>query len=116
MAARIIKIESSDQLERLYERSFDSPIVLLKHSDRCGISFDVLEQTASIDGDVHVVVIQEQQALSAEIALRTGHRHQSPQAFVIENGKPVYHATHYGIDPAEIAICSKIHNNKIDND
>ncbi len=111
MAARIVKIESSEQLDELYERSFDEPVVLFKHSERCGISFDVLEHTTSIDGDVHVVVIQEQLALSAEIAARTGHRHQSPQAFVIENGKPVYHATHYGIDAAEIAALSKRQKN-----
>lgn len=102
MSAKFVKIESSGQLDELFERSYAAPVALFKHSNSCGISSDILEQTAGVDGVVNVVVIQEQRPISAEIAERTGHRHQSPQAFVIKDGKPIYHATHYGISPAEI--------------
>ncbi|MCC7308714.1 MAG: DUF2847 family protein, partial [Acidobacteria bacterium] len=40
--------------------------------------------------------------ISNAVEARTGHRHQSPQAFVIRDGKAVYHASHYGIDPEMI--------------
>lgn len=102
MAAKFVNIISSGQLEELFERSFSAPIALFKHSNSCGISSDILEQTAAVDGEVNVVVIQEHRPISAEIAERTGYRHQSPQAFVLKDGKPIYHATHYGIDPYEI--------------
>lgn len=102
MSAKFVKIGSSSQLDELFQRSYTEPVVLLKHSNTCGISLDVLEQTAGISGTVNIVVVQEDRALSNEIAERTGHRHHSPQAFVIRNGKPTYHATHYGIDPESI--------------
>jgi bacillithiol system protein YtxJ len=102
MSAKFVKIETFEQLDELFKRSHDEPVILLKHSNTCGISLDILEQTAVIDGTVNVVVIQENRPISDTIAAKTGHRHQSPQAFVIKDGKPVYHATHYGIDPNEI--------------
>lgn len=99
MSARFVKIESSGQLAELFERSYGEPVALLKHSNRCGISSDMLEQMAAVHGDVNVVVVQEHRPISNEIAQRTGYRHQSPQVFVLKDGKPIYHATHHGIDP-----------------
>ena len=36
------------------------------------------------------------------IANLTGVRHQSPQAIVLRDGKPVYHASHYDIEATHI--------------
>ena len=102
MSANILFIETPEQLDALFERSHREPVAIFKHSNSCGISADVLGQAAAIHGELNVVVIQEHRALSNEIAERTVHRHQSPQAFVLRNGKAVYHATHYGIDPTKI--------------
>lgn len=102
MPANFVKIESLEQLDALFESSFTKPVALLKHSNTCGISSHVLEMAAEADGTINVVVIQENREISNEIATRTGHRHQSPQAFVIKDGKAIYHATHYGIDPLKI--------------
>lgn len=103
MSAKFTKIESIEQLDELFAQSFDHPVALFKHSNSCGISSHVLEDTAAVDGEVNIVVIQEHRPISNEIAERTGHRHQSPQAFVIKDGKAIYHATHYGINPSKIA-------------
>jgi bacillithiol system protein YtxJ len=102
MAAKFVKIQSSGQLAELFERSSREPVALVKHSNSCGTSYDILEQLGVVDGEVNIVVVQEHRDLSDEIALRTGYRHQSPQAFVLVDGKPIYHATHYGIDSASI--------------
>jgi bacillithiol system protein YtxJ len=102
MSANFIKLESIGQLESLFEQSHEKAIVIFKHSNSCGISSDILEQAAAIDGDVNVVVIQENRDISQKIAEMTGHRHQSPQAFVTKDGRAIYHATHYGIDPEAI--------------
>ena len=99
MPARFVKLDSVDKLDALFAESFSRPVALFKHSNSCGISADVLEQAGTIDGELNVLVIQEDRPLSNEVAERTGHRHQSPQAFVIRDGKAIYHATHYGIDP-----------------
>ena len=102
MPAKFTHIVSEEQLDSLFETSFQRSVALLKHSDTCGISADILYQLGEIDGEINVLVIQEHRDLSNSVAKRTGHRHQSPQAFVIKDGKSIYHATHYGINPKEI--------------
>ena len=107
--AVINKVDSIEKLDAIFERSAVEPVVLFKHSNSCGISSHVLETVQEIDADLNVIVIQENRALSNEVAARTGHRHQSPQAFVLADGKAVYHATHYGIDPSAIERVLAVH-------
>ena len=102
MPAKFVMIETLGQLDALFESSFTAPVALLKHSNRCGISSHMLELVGEAEATINVVVIQEHRPISDEIAERTGHRHQSPQVFVIKDGKAIYHATHYGIDPTKI--------------
>jgi len=61
-----------------------------------------MEMVDEVGNEINFVVVQDDRDISNSIADRTGHRHQSPQIFVIKNGKPVYHATHYGVDPEAI--------------
>jgi bacillithiol system protein YtxJ len=95
-------LESIDALDALFEVSHRAPVVLFKHSKTCGISAHLLEEIRTVDSDISVVVVQSHREISNEVEQRTGFRHQSPQAFVIRDGKAVYHASHYGIDPAAI--------------
>jgi len=100
--AKIRIVSTLDEVNRLFESSVNRPVVIFKHSKTCGISSDVLESVNAIDGEINVVVVQDARHVSDHIAGQTGIRHHSPQAFVIRNGKVVYHATHYGINPAQI--------------
>lgn len=95
-------IKSKETLDDLFKESEDQPVVIFKHSNACGISSHVMEMVDTVGRDVHIVVVQDDRELSNEIATRTGRVHQSPQIFVIRDGKPIYHATHYGIDPIEV--------------
>ena len=103
MPANFIKVDSIDSLDRLFEESFERPIVLLKHSNTCGISAGVYREVGVVAADVNVVIIQTHRDLSNAIATRTGIRHESPQAFVLRHGKPVYYASHYDIEAERIA-------------
>lgn len=105
----INKVDSFEKLDDIFARSHNAPVVLFKHSNRCGISSHVLEMVRDIDGELNVVVIQENRDISNEIANRTGYVHQSPQAFVLVDGKAVYHATHYGIDRSRIESVVQLH-------
>lgn len=105
----INKVDSFEKLDDVFARSHTSPVVLFKHSNRCGISSHVLEMVRDIDGELNVVVIQENRDLSDEITARSGYTHQSPQAFVLVDGRPVYHATHYGIEAARINEVVRLH-------
>lgn len=102
MTANFVTVESLEVLDALFEESHRRPVVLFKHSNSCGISAHIFEQVGEVDARVNVIVIQENRQISNAIAERTGHRHQSPQAFVIRDGKAVYHATHYGITAKDI--------------
>lgn len=100
--AKFKSIATNDALDELFERSFDEPVIIFKHSNSCGISSHVMEIVDGVGNEINFVVVQDDRDISNEISNRTGHRHHSPQIFVIKNGKPVYHATHYGIDPDAI--------------
>lgn len=102
MPANFITIDSLDSLDALFARSYHGPVAIFKHSNRCGISSHLLEEISSVETDINLVIVQANREISSAVETRTGYRHQSPQAFVIRDGKAVYHATHYGIDPAAI--------------
>lgn len=102
MPANIIRVDTVEKLDRLIEASHHKPIFLFKHSNSCGISADIFEQVGAINGDVHVIVVQQDRPVSNAVTDVLGVRHASPQAFVLKAGRPTYHATHYGINPTEI--------------
>ncbi len=102
MPATFLNIESLDALDDLFKRSHGGPVVIFKHSSTCGISMHVKELITDVKGNINLIVVQQNRDISNAVEARTGHRHQSPQAFVIRDGKAVYHASHYGIDPEMI--------------
>ena len=102
MAVQFIDLDTLERLDELIAESHTRPIFVFKHSSSCGISHDVLSQMEILDHEVHVIVVQESRAISNAVEQKLGTRHASPQAFVLRDGKPIYHATHYGIDPNEI--------------
>jgi bacillithiol system protein YtxJ len=102
MPAKFVNVESLDTLDALFERSFSRPVVIFKHSRTCGISFHIKEMITEVDGEINLIVVQLSRDVSNAVEALTGYRHQSPQAFVIRDGKAVYQASHYGIDPAAI--------------
>ncbi len=102
MPANFINVDSIASLDRLFEQSFKTPVVLLKHSTTCGISAGVYREVGLVGADVNVIVMQTHRELSNAIAARTGVPHESPQALVLRDGKPVYHASHYDIESGHI--------------
>ena len=102
MNARFNEINDTQELDTLFEKSFDAPVVLFKHSVTCPISADVYREVAQADADVNIIVVQRARNVSNAVAEKTGIRHESPQALIIKDGKAVYHASHYDITAEEI--------------
>ncbi|MDQ6788820.1 MAG: bacillithiol system redox-active protein YtxJ [Acidobacteriota bacterium] len=102
MKAKFIELNSNEELDQLFEQSNEKPVVLFKHSLTCPISAGVHQEISSADADVHIVVMQHARNVSDAIAKRTGIRHESPQAIVLKNGKPVYHASHYDVTASDV--------------
>lgn len=91
------------------DAALDAPeAVLLKHGARCPISAaarDALTEFAAEHPDVPVygVEVTGHRALSDQVAERLGVAHESPQAFVLRDGRPVWHAEHFAITPDAVA-------------
>lgn len=102
MNANFIEINSSEALTEVFRKSNEQPVVLFKHSVTCPISASVYNEMKKVDGDVHLVVVQSARNVSNEIAQKTGIRHESPQAIVLKDEKPVYSASHFDVTAEDI--------------
>jgi bacillithiol system protein YtxJ len=102
MAVHINNISSLEHLDELFVESHIRPVLLFKHSNSCGLSTDVFEQVSAVIHSINLVIVQRDRQISNAVAERLAIRHASPQAFVLWEGRPIYHATHYAIDPVEI--------------
>jgi bacillithiol system protein YtxJ len=108
MKANFTEINTTEQLDALFEQSNEKPIVLFKHSTTCPISAGVHQEISNADADINMVIMQKARNISDEIARRTGIRHESPQAIILKNGKVVYHAAHYDVTAEDIDSRYKI--------
>jgi bacillithiol system protein YtxJ len=85
------------------DRVLDEPVaVLFKHSPYCGMSAAArieVQQFASSHAEipVYVVDVVRDRAVSGVAAARTGIKHESPQAILIELGTVAWSASHYRV-------------------
>jgi len=98
-----IPLTETQQLDELIDVSNSKPIVIFKHSTRCGISRGVLTQfekaTNSLEEHVafYYLDLLKFRTISNEIATKFDVFHQSPQLLLINKGKAVANFSHYDI-------------------
>jgi len=90
-------IQDTESLDEAFLRSNEQPVVIFKHSNSCPISSGAYGEMKQVSIPVSVVIVQKSRSISAEIADRTGVRHESPQIIVVRNGVPVWTASHWNI-------------------
>jgi len=91
------------QLDEIIALSHESPILIFKHSTRCGISRMVLKQFESefaLSNKVtaYFLDLLEHRDISNAIAEEFRVVHQSPQLLLIKDGTAIYNASHDRID------------------
>ena len=92
-----------DALEAAIQESRERPVLLFKHSRTCGISHGALDELhlhleqAALAASYKMITVQSHRAVSDEAATRLGVRHETPQAIVLRDGKPVWKASHFRI-------------------
>lgn len=97
-------IESEEDWQKAMEASFHSPVVVFKHSTRCGISAMVkrqFEREWNYQEDEilpFLLDLLQHRSISNRIAMETGVYHESPQLILLRNGKAIHHASHNSID------------------
>lgn len=95
------------QLNEIIAESTDKPVLVFKHSTRCGVSRMVLKQFEN-EFDLHEKItpyfldLLEHRDVSNEIASRFGVFHQSPQLIVIKDGKALFNDSHGSIDAGKL--------------
>ena len=99
-----IEITAIDQWQKVLEQSNEKPIVVFKHSTTCPISAGAYEEFQAFDKQIdrYLVKVIESRPVSNEISVDLGIQHESPQAFVIANGKAVWDASHRKITKKEL--------------
>ena len=97
-------LESIDQLKTIESESTEQPVLIYKHSTRCGISgmtMNRLERTWSDELNhikTYYLDLISFREISNEIASRFGVYHESPQVLLIKDGRSVYDASHMDIN------------------
>jgi bacillithiol system protein YtxJ len=95
-------------LEAAIEESLERPVLLFKHSRACGVSCEALDEVRAYlqrDGATSskMITVQSHRDVSESAAKRLGIRHETPQAIVLRDGRPVWSASHFRITAAELA-------------
>ncbi len=92
------EINTVEKLEEVFAKSNEKPVLLFKHSTACPISANIHQEIQNVATDkVNLVVVQTARDVSDEIATRTGIRHETPQAILLRDGRPVWNASHFRI-------------------
>lgn len=108
MPNRFLPLTTSDEFRLALSQSATQPVVLFKHSETCGMSFQAHEEVAAAladpawDTDVHLVSVQRSRPVSNEIADRLGVRHASPQLLLLRDGVVRWQASHLSITAAAL--------------
>ncbi|RZJ70240.1 bacillithiol system redox-active protein YtxJ [Flavobacterium sp.] len=96
------------QLDEIASESAEIPVIIFKHSTRCGISRMALkgfESEYNIDpvkAKPYFLDLLNHRDISNGIAEKFGVHHESPQLLLIKGGKAVYHESHGGISASEV--------------
>lgn len=96
-------LDQSVHLEQLAELSNEKPVVIFKHSIRCGISSMVKEQLENDwnfqkdDLVFYYLDLINERPISNAIAERFNVLHQSPQIIILKNGESIYDTSHHNV-------------------
>lgn len=102
-AVHWIRLEELDQLNEIKELSKLEPVLIFKHSTRCGISTMVKKRFEKTFDDsmselkTYYLDLLMYRDISNEIEAKFNVMHQSPQLLVMKNGIVLEHASHYDI-------------------
>src|SRR3954464_11861151 len=92
-----------DALDAAIAESRERPVLLFKHSRTCGISCEALDELhthlgrADAGAAYKLITVQSHRRVAEEVAARLGIRHETPQAILLRDGRPVWNASHFRI-------------------
>ncbi|MEK5036476.1 bacillithiol system redox-active protein YtxJ [Sporosarcina sp. FSL K6-3457] len=98
------ELETIQDWQAVLEQSKEERLFLLKHSTACPVSTAALREFDELVTDIpkYFLKIQHHRPVSAEIESNLGRRHESPQLFLVKDGKALWEATHRAITKSKI--------------
>jgi bacillithiol system protein YtxJ len=108
MERALTMLDSLDRLEELLAESADRPLLLFKHSTRCGVSAEAMDElqvhleSAGPSVRYAVLTVQTHRALSDAVSARLGIRHETPQVILIRDSRAVWSASHFRVNAAAL--------------
>jgi len=100
------ELTSLDALDAADKESHNRPVVLFKHSIRCGTSAFAKERLESLPindtFDFYYLDLITYRGVSDEIARRYKVIHQSPQIIILKKGVATFNTSHHSISPEGI--------------
>ena len=97
-----IALETVEQLDSLLKRSVEHPVLIYKHSTRCGVSSMVrsrLERSwknLPLNIDCYFLDLIAFRGISDHIEELFQVRHESPQVLILSDRECIFHASHLG--------------------
>lgn len=103
------EITTIEEWNDLWEKSSERPFVVLKHSTRCPVSTNALEEFEAYlqdepnkDYDYILVKVIEARPVSNQIAEDTGVKHESPQVISVNNKQRQWSTSHWSATKAHM--------------
>ena len=102
------RITEKEQLDEIIQQSETLPIIIYKHSTRCGLSSmtqNMLDRDwAKLRNHTKLYFLDliRYRDISNQVEEKFNVRHQSPQILIIKNGNCIYNESHYNINVDEI--------------
>ena len=101
-------LDSLEQIKDIEKLSQKQPVVIFKHSTRCGISHMAKHQLER-DWDfepgelkLYFLDLIRHRPVSNAVAETLGVVHQSPQIILLRNGQVVFHTSHHRVGVEEL--------------
>lgn len=103
------EITSVDEWKDVLKHSEEQKVLVLKHSTTCPISAKAHRAFQSYETPLekYLVKVRESRDVSNQIESDLGITHESPQVFLIGDGKAVWNASHLQINETELAVALK---------
>lgn len=96
------------ELDAAIAESLEHPVLLFKHSRTCGVSCEALDELrthvdrAEPGVSYKMITVQSHRRVSDEATARFGIRHETPQAILLRDGRPVWSASHFRITALQL--------------
>ncbi len=95
-------VSGDDALNTILEQSKHEPVILFNHDPHCPISARAFAQMEHVENDVTLIDVSREKGLTRKVQEQTGIRHESPQVIIVQDGQPIWSASHFEITASAV--------------